>query len=171
MTQVNQPLRLNVGFFLNQSVGYSRDFPFELEHFHLEPDLEVDSLEGQAHITRTAQGILLQVKLQAHTGGACARCLDEVRLSLKSNFTELYAFTRATLTDSGLLLPDDHIIDLAPLVREYLLLELPINPLCKPDCKGLCPICGNNLNENTCQHDDDDSDPRLSVLKSLLDQS
>jgi uncharacterized protein len=82
----------------------------------------------------------------------------------------MYAFTRNSITDSGLLLPDNHQIDLAPLVREYMLLDIPINPVCKPDCKGLCPICGNNLNETTCVHEDTLVDPRLSVLKDLLDK-
>jgi len=53
-------------------------------------------------------------------------------------------------------------------VREYMLLEVPLNPLCKPDCKGLCPICGGNLNEEVCNHDAEVLDPRLAALKMLL---
>jgi uncharacterized protein len=60
-------------------------------------------------------------------------------------------------------------IDLRPLVREYMLLSVPISPLCRPACLGLCPVCGENLNEISCTHEDDAVDPRLAKLKNLLD--
>jgi len=44
-----------------------------------------------------------------------------------------------------------------------------MQPLCKPDCKGLCPICGNNLNDSLCDHNTETIDPRMEVLKQLLD--
>jgi len=54
--------------------------------------------------------------------------------------------------ETELVVPDDGYINLAPLTRDYLLLELPIKPICRPDCKGLCPVCGVNLNETICEH-------------------
>jgi uncharacterized protein len=163
-------LRLNVGFLINQAVGSSRDFYFETPSIHLIPDLDLNDLNGSAHITRTAQGLLVQVKMQATVLTECVRCLTLFQLPLHVDFTELYAFSHHSVTDSGLILPEDAHINLSPLVREYMLLDIPISPLCKPDCKGLCPICGENLNEVTCRHDEDRIDPRLSVLRSLLDQ-
>jgi len=71
---------------------------------------------------------------------------------LNASFTELFAYKTNALTDSGLLVPDNGDIDLAPLVREYLLLEVPIKPLCRPDCKGLCVVCGADLNVESCEH-------------------
>ncbi len=76
----------------------------------------------------------------------CVRCLEKYQQPLHAEFDELYAFSIRTATDSGLILPDDGYIDLQPLVREYLLIEIPISPLCKVDCRGLCPICGANKN-------------------------
>jgi len=52
-------------------------------------------------------------------------------------------------------------------VREFMLLEVPISPLCRPDCKGLCLECGNNLNENTCDHIPSTGDSRFDALKAL----
>jgi uncharacterized protein len=49
-------------------------------------------------------------------------------------------------------------------------LAVPISPLCSPDCLGLCPICGGNLNESVCQHEEELIDPRLDILKSLLEE-
>ena len=144
--------RLNVGFLLGQSVGYSRDFLFESPEVHLDQDLLLQEVKGVARITRTAQGLLVQVDLRATTPSECARCLSAISQPLTADFTELYAFTPQSTTESGLLLPESGYINLAPLAREYMLLAMPIRPLCSSSCKGLCPICGENLNEVTCGH-------------------
>ena len=170
MPDPHSPLRLNVGFVVAQSAGFSRDFALDVPQINLPPDLHVNSLNGTTRVTRTPQGILLQADLQATVDLDCVRCLTTFPQTLKINFTELYAFSKRYVTDSGLLMPETGIIDLTPLLREYTLLEIPISPLCRPDCKGLCPICGNNLNESTCNHEDDPIDPRLAALKSLLDK-
>ena len=170
MSDPHSPLRLNVGFVVAQSAGFSRDFPFDLPQINIPPDLHISNLYGTVRVTRTPQGILLQAEFTAQTELECVRCLTDFQQSLAINFTELYAFSQRYMTDSGLLMPETGIIDLAPVMREYILLEIPISPLCRPDCKGLCPICGNNLNENTCHHEVESGDPRLASLKKLLDQ-
>jgi uncharacterized protein len=164
------PLRLNVGFVVHQTIGSSRDFQIETDKIHLPPDLDLIDLSGNARVTRTPQGLLVQVKMHANVLSECVRCLNDFQQFLDIDFTELFAFNLRSVTDSGLLLPEDGHIDLTPLVREYMLLEVPISPLCKPDCKGLCPVCGENLNESNCNHDSEGGDPRLSILKSLLDK-
>jgi uncharacterized protein len=166
----HSPLRLNVGFVVAQSAGFSRDFPFALPQINIPPDLRINGVNGSIRATRTPQGILLQVILQAQTLLECVRCLTVFQQSLNVAFTELYAFSQRYITDSGLLMPETGIIDLAPVLREYVLLEIPISPLCRVDCKGLCLICGNNLNESTCNHEDEIGDPRLASLKTLLDR-
>jgi len=166
----HSPLRLNVGFVVAQSAGFSRDFPFDLPQINIPPDLHTSNLYGAIRATRTPQGVLLQVNFHAQTELECVRCLTDFQHSLVVDFAELYAFSQRYVTDSGLLMPETGVIDLAPVLREYVLLEIPISPLCRPDCKGLCPICGNNVNESTCFHNDDSVDPRLALLKSLLDK-
>ncbi len=170
MSDPHSPLRLNVGFIVAQSAGFSRDFPFDLPQINISPDLQVSCLNGSIRATRTPQGILLQVNLNAQTDLECVRCLNIFQQSLNIVFTELYAFSQRYVTDSGLLMPETGIIDLHPLLREYILLEIPISPLCFPDCEGLCSICGNNLNESKCIHDDQTVDARLASLKTLLDK-
>jgi len=162
------PLRLNVGFIAHQGIGYSRDIDFSVPKLPLPPDQELRDLTGTARFTRTPQGLLSQVKMRATLYAECARCLTTFPLPLVIDFTELYAFAQKYVTESGLILPDDGNVDLEPLVQEYMLLEVPLNPLCKPDCKGLCPICGGNLNEEICDHDAEAVDPRLIALKKLL---
>lgn len=163
------PLRLNVGFVVHQSVGYNRDFSIDVDKINLPPDLDLIDLSGTARVTRTPQGLLVQLKMGATVMAQCVRCLADFRQRLSIDFTELYAFTQRSVTDSELILPEDGHIDLTPLVREYMLLEVPISPLCSPSCKGLCPVCGENLNETNCDHGLEGEDPRLNILKSLLD--
>ena len=99
----------------------------------------------------------------------CVYCLESFEQILQLDFVEMYTFPSHAVESTELILPDDLQINLAPLIREYLHLEIPISPVCKPDCKGLCPICGELLSNSTCNHDDEPGDPRLSVLKTLLD--
>jgi uncharacterized protein len=170
VSDLHSPLRLNVGFVVAQSAGFSRDFPFDLPQINIPPDLQISNLFGIVRVTRTPQGILLQAEFKAQISLECVRCLTDFQQSLDFNFTELYAFSQRYVTDSGLLMPETGIIDLNPVMREYFLLAIPISPLCRPDCKGLCPICGNNLNENICNHEVESGDPRLASLKKLLEK-
>ena len=168
MSDPRSPLRLNVGFIIHQQIGYSREFEFNLPHVRLGTDLQLTDLTGSVRVSRTPQGLLVQAKLNALAPAECVRCLSDFALKLGTDFSELYAFNKRSITDSGLILPEDGKIDLEPLLREYMLLEVPISPLCRPDCKGLCSECGQNLNESVCEHGAGNIDPRLEVLKSLI---
>jgi uncharacterized protein len=169
MTTRNNPLRINVGFLVAAEVGYSRTIEFEVDELVVPPDLTLNGLRGAAHFGRTPQGLVVDVQLSAHTPAECARCLDPFDQAVATEFTELYAFDERSVSESQLLLPANHQIDLAPLAREYLILDMPVAPLCRPDCRGLCPVCGINRNNEHCDHDQQPGDPRFSVLKDLLD--
>ena len=172
MIQSRQSLRLNVGFLVPQSVGSSREFYFELPSLFLEPDLTLYDLTGTAKITRTTQGLLVQAKLNASIPAECVRCLTSSTHQLETNFTELFTFSFRNNAESDLILPEDGYIDLGPLVREYMVLEIPINPLCHPDCQGICAVCGEAQGEKAHHHEVSAIDPRMEILKSLLeDQS
>lgn len=168
MSDFRNFLRLNVGFITRETVGYTRDFPLDLPSIQLTPDLKIKDLKGRARVTRTTQGLLLQVKASGYTTAECVRCLDPFDLFLDTEFTDLYAFNPNSVTETGLTLPENSIIDLQPILRDEMQLAVPINPICRPDCKGLCPYCGENQNQILCNHQDEDIDPRLDTLKSLL---
>ena len=170
MTNPHSPFRLNVGFIIHQNIGFSREFLFDIPQVHLPPDLDLKDLNGTVRITRTPQGLPIQVKMHAIVNTQCVRCLAEFQQPLDIDFTEMYAFSQKSVTDAELLVPEDGHIDLGELVREYMLIEVPINPLCTPNCKGLCPVCGENPNISHCDHSADEVDPRLAVLKSLLEK-
>lgn len=167
MPSPRKPFRINVGFIIHEDVGYSHKIPFELEKAKLE-DLELQNLVGEVTIDRTPQGLVVQGTFSGDTKLECVRCLKEFKDSLEWNFTELYAFTKKSVSESELLVPDDAHLDLAPLVREYALLEIPINPLHDPGCKGLCIECGQDLNLKDCGHSQDKDDSPFAALKKLL---
>lgn len=169
MTQRVNPLLVNVGFLVKAEVGYSRTIEFDVPEMVLASDLTLRNLRGAAHFGRTPQGLIAEVNLSGHTPSECARCLDEFDLALATEFTELYAFDERSTTESHLLVPANHQIDLAPIGREYLLLDMPMTPLCRPDCQGLCPVCGANRNNEHCDHQTLSGDPRFAVLKDFIE--
>lgn len=164
------PLRLNVGFLLHESVGYSRTFDFDLPAVQVSEDLDVSYVQGQLRLTRTAQGLYGQGRIRATTPQECVRCLAPFDQELSARVDDLFVSPASATTEGLLAIPETAILDLSPLLREYFLLDVPLQPVCRADCKGLCPECGNNLNETTCSHPAFDVDPRLAGLQSLLSQ-
>ena len=156
MEKQRYSLRANVGFFFNKPIGFSRDFEVENPEVFIEPDLQLYSLRGRYTFSRTREGLLLQATFEAEVDSQCNRCLDPFRAKLSTEFEELYVFESRTQEefDDEEVVPEDGYIDLGRPIRDYLLLDLPINLVCKPDCKGICVECGVNLNRETCEHTD-----------------
>jgi uncharacterized protein len=169
MSKKHNPLRFNVGYIIHETPGYTKDISFEFPFYELGDDLTVKDFKGMVTFSRTQKGILLHAELSAETATLCIRCLDATITTTDSDFTELYAFDRRSETESGLIVPEDGYIDITELSREYLLLDAPTTPLCKPDCAGLCPVCGENRNHVQCDCKTESIDPRLTKLQDLLD--
>lgn len=151
MNNSNKPLRLNVGYMFNKAIGTSREIPVDAEIIEVD-DIFIKNLTSLVRISRTREGLLLQVNAEAEIQTICARCLEEFFLPVSVSFEELYQFPSRHRQETDLILPADGSIDLEPLYREYFILEMPIKRLCKPDCRGLCAVCGENLNETICEH-------------------
>jgi uncharacterized protein len=118
-------------------------------------------------------------RLQTALRLTCGRCLEEMALPVDLPFDLLYLPHQDHVGESEVEVEDDDLttayyqdeqIDLGQLVVEQLLLALPMKPLCRESCRGLCPDCGTNLNTATCSCVRAWTDPRLETLKSLLDK-
>lgn len=168
MTNPRRPFRINVGFIIHEEVGYNADFPLELDTVKFGDDLVLRDFNGLVNVGRTAQGLLVTGGFSGTTDLECARCLKTFDQRLQWDITELYAFNEKSVSDSGLIVPEEAKIDLEPLIRDYALLEIPISPVCKPDCKGLCPVCGQDLNVRDCGHRPHEDESPFSSLKNLL---
>lgn len=169
MTNPQKPFRINVGFIVHEEVGYNHKFPFEFEEAVLGEDLVLTNFNGEIEIGRTSQGLIARGSFEGETILECARCLNDFTYKLNWEITELFAFKPEMVDDDDVLpLPDSAQIDFAPILREYALLDVPINPLHSPDCKGLCLECGQDLNVADCGHKDIEDDLPFSALKDLL---
>jgi uncharacterized protein len=110
---------------------------------------------------------------------SCSRCLEPYRIPVDAPFDLRYLPQSAAVSraddesevaddDLSTSFYQDDAIDLAQLMQEQFYLALPMKPLCGPECKGLCPACGANLNVETCDCDTSWVDPRMDALKALI---
>jgi uncharacterized protein len=115
-------------------------------------------------------GIEVTGEVRAPWQGECRRCLRPLSGELRCEVRELYrprpAGEDPEVDEDTYPLPGDQV-DLRPLVRDALLLELPLAPLCGEDCRGLCPVCGSDLNTGPCQCERPAGDPRWGALDVL----
>ncbi len=136
-------------------------------------------IRGRLRLRRTNQGILVDGPIEVLVELDCVRCLETFTLPISFRLEEQFYPTIDVIT--GLSLPEsenelifpidpNHQLDLREAIRQNLLLALPMQPLCKEDCAGLCPQCGKKLNEGPCDCPPP-SDERMSVLGDLLKES
>lgn len=133
---------------------------------------------GKADIWNSGDELLVRARLSGEVQVECSRCLTRFSLPMEVSFEEFFREGRTEALaseaeeeaeDRSITLYEGDEIDLTDPLRDNVLLELPMKPLCRVDCKGLCPHCGTNLNESTCACTTTDAiDPRLSRLKDLL---
>ena len=123
---------------------------------------------------RLGADLFFRGRFQGHVSGNCARCLESYPFSLGKDFTFVLkphdgAAEEEELSEEDLSFGfyEGDEVDLAPLVREAMILALPTKPLCREDCRGLCPRCGANRNHEECGCRSEWSDPRLEVLRAL----
>lgn len=171
------PLAWNVAGLLAEPPGTDRDYAVDGVTIDLGDDLRLaQPIEGRVRLIRTNRGILATADLQAALALVCSRCLRDVAFGVEARFQEEYlpsldlATGRPMPTDEEpeiARLSDHHELDLETPVREALQLAEPIAPLCRPDCPGLCVVCGGRLDEGDHDHPDDDIDPRLEALRGF----
>jgi len=152
VNQSQKPFRINVGFLINQSIGFSREIPFSFGQYQFQDEENVENLVGTITLVRTQAGIQALVGFTALVNTQCVRCLEDFKQSLHTSFQELYTYAVEPLSEDEESIPEDGFLDFENSISDYLFLEYPMNPLCKPDCRGLCVVCGQNLNDCACEH-------------------
>ena len=159
-------LKINVGFLLAEGVGYQRVLDLDFPRLRVDEDLELDFLRGGLRLSRNSRGILVQGKLETGVLSECSRCLTPTFCAVQVEFSELFSFPPSA--DTVYSVAETGILDLAPLIREEAILNVPMGTLCRPDCAGLCPECGQNWNEGPCDCQQQEIDPRLAALRAHL---
>ena len=162
-------IRLNLARLLEEPVGSKMRFDIDEAQQRLAEDLFVEFVRGTIEFARTNRGIFGEGQLHSQVQLECARCLEifsqPIDFHLESQFG-----VPPVRPQGGTIFPIGvkGILDLTEALREQILLDLPMRPLCRPDCRGLCIKCGKNLNEGPCDCVQEIIDPRLVGLKELL---
>jgi DUF177 domain-containing protein len=173
---IDAPLAWNVAGLLADDPGADRVFPVAGVTIDLDDLRLAEPIEGRVRLVRTNRGILASASLRAALALQCSRCLRDVVEPVSIDIQEEYlpsldlATGRPLATDDEpdvARLTDHHELDLETPVREALQLAEPIAPVCRPDCPGLCIVCGERLDEGEHDHPTDDIDPRLEALRGF----
>ncbi len=165
-------LRVNVGFLLSEGPGNSREIPIAFnQRVQVDEELFLRALTGGLVLTRTKEGILVQGQLDVAHERECDRCLDGFEHRFGLDLAELFA-SPPDASKSVFSVDSNGEIDLAPLLREEILIESSYRAICRADCRGLNSETGDRLAEDSPgDHDFADQaeiDPRMAVLKQLL---
>ncbi|MGA2276737.1 MAG: DUF177 domain-containing protein [Terracidiphilus sp.] len=142
--------------------------------------LEASGRAEVLHEHRGPKDIVADIRLKGRFAGRfqlpCARCVEPVEIPLSADFDLIFrpAAADAEATERSITAPETEIgyylkdsLSLEDVLREQVLLSLPVRTLCKPDCKGLCPRCGTDRNRQPCSCDAGPSDPRWEALAGL----
>ncbi|WP_460774374.1 YceD family protein [Microbacterium sp. GXF7504] len=126
---------------------------------------EGSTVELDARLESVHEGILVSGEAHAEYSGECGRCLTEIAEPVEVEFQELFAYPGKEANDFEV--QDDHV-DLETLVRDAIVLSLPFQPVCRPDCPGLDPVTGERLADNTAPEPEQPLDPRWAALADLV---
>ncbi len=171
-------LKLQVGFLLSEGPGNSRTIPIHIpQRLHVDQDLYLESLSGNLTLTRTKEGILVQGALRVFHLRECDRCLEDFVHEFALSVAELFAVPPDP-NKCVFSVDSNGEIDLGHLLREEVIIEESYRAVCRGHCRGLSAESGVNLNyeSDTALDDSQDLgsyaayDPRLSILKQLLDE-
>jgi DUF177 domain-containing protein len=147
-------------------------------HEHVEIEVEPLLLGGQAYaarpnpvlaglsVTRASSGTVLELAFEVTLEGPCFRCLTDAELPVSLSLREYQATKPESDDEQTEYLIDDRL-DLSAWTHDAIALALPDKILCRPDCAGLCPVCGKDLNAEPHEHTEKISDPRWAALESL----
>lgn len=120
----------------------------------------------KARVSALPDGVVVNGSARFPITLTCHRCLSEWD---ENRSVDLMQVFQLVADEDGRRVEDDGTIDLEPVVRDEVVLDIPLAPLCEPDCKGLCSVCGTDLNSDPCSGHTDESDHPLAALRQLLD--
>ncbi len=173
----NSNTQFNVAQLLKSTVGATRQYEVEATVPSLSEEARLTKpVTGEVRLTRTQQGILAQGHFQTEAELTCDRCLEPFESVIEFDVEEEFVPTtdvntgkwlKLEETDPALLINEHHLLDLEEVFRQAIVLAVPMHPICRSGCAGLCPQCGKNLNEGPCDCVQDEVDPRWQKLREL----
>jgi DUF177 domain-containing protein len=126
-------------------------------------------LEFELRLDSLVEGILVSGQVRGAYAFDCIRCLRSFEQPFSVELGEVLAYEGQEGAEEGYQITADHA-HLEPVVRDAVVLAMPLHPLCRPDCKGLCPVCGSDLNTVDCGHKVERTDLRWEPLAQLRER-
>ena len=126
-------------------------------------------LDLQLRLESVMEGVLVSGRVRAPLVGECGRCLDPIASTVEVDLQELYAYPESEATEDEASRMVGDLLDLEPVLRDAVVLALPLTPLCREDCPGLCATCGARLAEVDCGHHEAPADPRWAALEGMFE--
>lgn len=173
-------MRFNVAALLKSPIGTTRHEEVNAVVRVDDPEVEVIApVRGTVRMIRDHAGVLVDGVLSSRVRQPCARCLEPAESDVALPIAEHFHPTvwlpggpqvsddPVETLDVATAIDDLHILDLAEMVRQAILISVPLHPLCTPDCRGLCPQCGKRLAEAPCGCEPE-PDSRWEALRALL---
>ncbi len=133
-------------------------------------DISVAFLRGPMQFTRVQGGILVEARVETQVEIDCVRCLEPFPYATVLEIEETIGLSGRPRPGITYTLTEEGWFDPLPLLREQIWVNLPMKPLCRPACRGICPECGANLNLEPCRCGEERVDPRLAPLAQFLQQ-
>lgn len=172
-------MKFNVAQLLKAAPGASREYELDEDITGIDADLDVIApLLGKVRFLRLGEGILVTGRVKTRVRVPCRRCLGDAEVPVELQLEEQFRPSIDIISGHPIPVEDGqeeatrtdehHMLDLTEVVRQNLVLAIPMSVLCKADCLGLCPACGRNLNDGDCGCQPAGGDSRLSVLRDLL---
>lgn len=127
-------------------------------------------VELEIRLEAVMEGVLVTGTGRAPLSGECSRCLEPLSSEIEVDFQELFFYSAEDTTEDDLLL-DGYLLDLEPVFRDAAVLMLPLRPLCRDDCEGLCVECGIKLSKAGADHRHDLIDARWAALQGLVTEN
>ena len=129
-----------------------------------------DKVPAELTLNRTSGGTAFRLRFALGVYGPCVRCLDEASLALQVDALEYQANDPQGDEELRSDYVHDNELDLTGWARDAVALELPNQIVCRPECAGLCPVCGKNLNDEPHEHEESMTDTRWAALEALKDR-
>ena len=132
----------------------------------------IEPLKVEGRVYNNGQSLTLEANVSGRMVTECARCLDEVEADVEFSVHELLSQREEGADeDEDIILFDGYEIELDDIIADHFLMNISGRYLCSDDCKGLCPICGQNLNHGECDCDNEYIDPRWQALADIMNQT
>lgn len=129
----------------------------------------IEPLKVEGRVYNNGQSLTLEAKVLGRMITECARCLDDVETDVEFSVHELLSQREENSGENeDIILFDGYEIELDDIIADHFLMNISGRYLCSDDCKGLCPVCGKNLNHGDCNCDNGYIDPRWQALADIL---